>query len=94
MDTQQISAPSRAPSRVRADATPPSGVVHDNSRHTSRFTVVGNHLTRPRELSLVAIGLAAHIQSLPTGGRIGIKDLTANSHPKGCAAQPVSSLTD
>jgi hypothetical protein len=75
MDTQQVSAPSRAPSRVRGDATPPSGVVHDNSRHTSRFTVVGNHLTQHRELSLTAIGLAAHIQSLPAGARIGIKDL-------------------
>jgi hypothetical protein len=59
MDTQQISAPSRAS----------SGVVHDNSRHTSRFTVVGNHLTQHRELSLTAIGLAAHIQSLPAGAR-------------------------
>ncbi|MFG2561196.1 helix-turn-helix domain-containing protein [Streptomyces sp. NPDC048496] len=75
MDTQQISAPSRAPSHVRGDATPSSGVVHDNSRHTSRFTVVGNHLTQHRELSLTAIGLAAHIQSLPAGARIGIKDL-------------------
>lgn len=65
MDTQQISAPARAS----------SGVVHDNSRHTSRFTVMGNHLTQHRELSLTAIGLAAHIQSLPAGVRIGIKDL-------------------
>ncbi|MFF2410336.1 helix-turn-helix domain-containing protein [Streptomyces sp. NPDC058092] len=65
MDTQQITAPSRAS----------SGVMHDNSRHTSRFTVVGNHLTQHRELSLTAIGLAAHIQSLPAGVRIGIKDL-------------------
>ncbi|MFC9619684.1 helix-turn-helix domain-containing protein [Streptomyces sp. NPDC056930] len=65
MDTQQISAPERAS----------SGVVHDNSRHTSRFTVVGNHLTQHRELSLTAIGLAAHIQSLPDGVGIGIKDL-------------------
>ncbi|MEV7233669.1 helix-turn-helix domain-containing protein [Streptomyces sp. NPDC051020] len=77
MDTQQISAPSRAPSRVHGDATPPSGVVHDNSRHTTRFTVVGNHLTQHRELSLTAIGLAAHIQSLPAGAGIGIKDLAA-----------------
>lgn len=66
MDTQQISAPSRTPS---------SGVVHSNSRHTSRFTVVGNHLTQHRELSLTAIGLAAHIQSLPAGARIGIRFL-------------------
>ncbi|MFF2328291.1 MULTISPECIES: helix-turn-helix domain-containing protein [unclassified Streptomyces] len=75
MDTQQISAPSRAPSRVRRDGTPSSGVVHDNSRHTSRFTVVGNHLTQHRELSLTAIGLAAHIQSLPAGAKVGIKEL-------------------
>ncbi|WP_420822687.1 hypothetical protein [Streptomyces atratus] len=66
MDTPQISAPSRAPS---------SGVVHINTPHTSRFTVVGNHLTRHGELSLTAIGLAAHIQSLPDGFRIGIRFL-------------------
>ncbi|MFI6728995.1 helix-turn-helix domain-containing protein [Streptomyces atratus] len=66
MDTPQISAPSRAPS---------SGVVHINTRHTNRFTVVGNHLTQHSELSLTAIGLAAHIQSLPDGVRIGIRFL-------------------
>ncbi|MFI6058385.1 helix-turn-helix domain-containing protein [Streptomyces sp. NPDC051286] len=75
MDTQQITAPSRAPSRVRGSATPSSGVVHINSRHTSRFTVVGNHLTQHRELSLTAIGLAAHIQSLPAGAKISIRFL-------------------
>jgi hypothetical protein len=72
MDTPQISAPSRAPS---------SGVVHIRIRHTGRFTVVGNHLTQHRELSLVAIGLAAHIQSLPDGARIGIK-LLAGRFPE------------
>ncbi|MFD9603039.1 helix-turn-helix domain-containing protein [Streptomyces sp. NPDC059970] len=66
MDTPQISAPSRALS---------SGVVHINTPHTSRFTVVGNHLTQHGELSLTAIGLAAHIQSLPDGFRIGIRFL-------------------
>ncbi|WP_405692048.1 helix-turn-helix domain-containing protein [Streptomyces sp. NBC_00057] len=75
MDTQQISAPSRTPSPVRGDATPSSGVVHINSRHTSRFTVVGNHLAQHRELSLLAIGLGTHIQSLPTGAKIGIRFL-------------------
>ncbi|MFD4942850.1 helix-turn-helix domain-containing protein [Streptomyces sp. NPDC058239] len=72
MDTQQISAPARAS----------SGVVHDNSRHSTRFTVVGNHLTQHRDLSLTAIGLAAHIQSLPAGAKIGIKDL-ADRFPEG-----------
>ncbi|MFI5827426.1 hypothetical protein ACIA6C_09200 [Streptomyces sp. NPDC051578] len=46
-------------------------------RHTRRFTVVGNHLAQHAEMSLVAIGLALHIQSLPAGSRIGIKDLAA-----------------
>jgi hypothetical protein len=63
--------------------------VHINSRHTSRFTVVGNHLTQHRELSLTAIGLAAHIQSLPTGAKIGIRflaDRFPESEPRIAAA--------
>ncbi|MFK0291710.1 helix-turn-helix domain-containing protein [Streptomyces sp. NPDC090442] len=68
--------PSHPASRVPA-TTPSSGVIHANSRHTSHFTVVGNHLAQHRGLSLVAIGLALHIQSLPAGSRIGIKCLTA-----------------
>ncbi|MGW7195963.1 helix-turn-helix domain-containing protein [Streptomyces chryseus] len=76
MDVQHLSAPSRASSGVpRAAARSGSGVVHANTRHTSQYTVVGNHLTQHRELTLVAIGLAAHIQSLPAGARIGIKCL-------------------
>ncbi|MGW1550563.1 helix-turn-helix domain-containing protein [Streptomyces sp. NPDC002346] len=75
MDTQQISVPSHAPSRVPGSAAPSSGVVHINSRHTSRFTVVGNHLAQHRELSLLAIGLGLHIQSLPAGAKVGIKVL-------------------
>ncbi|WP_405713681.1 MULTISPECIES: helix-turn-helix domain-containing protein [unclassified Streptomyces] len=75
MDTQQVSAPSRTPSPVRGGTTPASGVVHINARHTSRFTVIGNHLAQHRELSLLAIGLSTYIQSLPAGARIGIKRL-------------------
>ncbi|WP_327245828.1 helix-turn-helix domain-containing protein [Streptomyces sp. NBC_01320] len=75
MDAQQISVPSHAPSRVPGSAAPSSGVVHINSRHTSRFTVVGNHLAQHRELSLLAIGLGLHIQSLPAGAKVGIKVL-------------------
>ncbi|MFH8517464.1 helix-turn-helix domain-containing protein [Streptomyces gelaticus] len=75
MDTQQVSAPSRAPSPVRGGATPTSGVMHINTRHTSRFTVIGNHLAQHRKLSLLAIGLSTYIQSLPAGARIGIKTL-------------------
>ncbi|MFD9410823.1 hypothetical protein ACFWBN_27900 [Streptomyces sp. NPDC059989] len=38
--------------------------------------VIGNHLAQHRSLSLIAIGLATHIQSLPTGARVGVKRLT------------------
>ncbi|MFB6507605.1 MULTISPECIES: helix-turn-helix domain-containing protein [unclassified Streptomyces] len=75
MGTPQITAPSRGPSPVPGDATPSSGIIHVNSRHAAGFTVIGNHLAQHRGLSLTAIGLAAHIQSLPAGARIGIKHL-------------------
>ncbi len=66
------SAPSRPPT-----AAPRSGVVHVTVRHTERFTVVGNHLAQHGELSLTAIGLAVHIQSLPQGARVDIRTLAA-----------------
>ncbi|MFF9568253.1 helix-turn-helix domain-containing protein [Streptomyces sp. NPDC014685] len=75
MDTPQVTAPPCAPSPVPGDATPSSGVIHINTRHAAGFTVIGNHLAQHRGLSLTAIGLAAHIQSLPAGARIGIKRL-------------------
>ncbi|MFB7918698.1 helix-turn-helix domain-containing protein [Streptomyces sp. NPDC056061] len=75
MGASQITVPPHAPSPVPGDATPSSGVIHVKVRHAAGFTVIGNHLTQHRGLSLVAIGLAAHIQSLPTGARIGIKHL-------------------
>ncbi|GLV83911.1 DNA-binding protein [Streptomyces lavendulae subsp. lavendulae] len=51
-------------------------------RHTDQYTVVGNHLAQHRALSLVAIGLALHIQSLPAGSAVGIKAL-AGRFPEG-----------
>ncbi len=74
MDNQQNIAPSRASSVARS-STRSGGVLHVNVRHTSHFTVVGNHLAQHQQLSLVAIGLAVHIQSLPDGAKIGIKFL-------------------
>ncbi|MGW7492735.1 helix-turn-helix domain-containing protein [Streptomyces luteogriseus] len=71
MDTQHPSAP------VCAQPLNPRGITHINSKHTTRFTVVGNHLTQHRRLSLTAIGLACHIQSLPSGARVDIKTLAA-----------------
>lgn len=77
MTNQQLNAPSCA-----LPSVPTSGIGHDNRRHPERFTVVGNHLTQHRELSLTAIGLAAHIQSLPTGAKVSIKCL-ADRFPEG-----------
>jgi hypothetical protein len=87
MDTQNPSAPPRAQSRIAGKSHPhrgtqepharPAGVIHDNTRHTTRFTVIGNHLAQHPELSGLAIGLAVYIQSLPTGARVDIKTLAA-----------------
>ncbi|MGE7388694.1 helix-turn-helix domain-containing protein [Streptomyces sp. NPDC004126] len=70
------SAVTRASSRVRR-GTIPSGVIHVNARHPDHYVVIGNHLAQHQALSLVAIGLAVHIQSLAAGTGIGIKDLAA-----------------
>ncbi|MEV7541672.1 helix-turn-helix domain-containing protein [Streptomyces sp. NPDC089915] len=43
---------------------------------------VGDHLSRHPELSLLAIGLAVHIRSLPDGSPVGIKSL-AERFPEG-----------
>ncbi|MGY0017539.1 helix-turn-helix domain-containing protein [Streptomyces sp. YJ-C3] len=67
MDTQHPSAASHAP----------GGIVHDNARHHTRFTVIGNHLAQHRDLSGLAIGLAVHIQSLPAGARADVRTLAA-----------------
>ncbi|WP_406476632.1 helix-turn-helix domain-containing protein [Streptomyces sp. NBC_01615] len=72
MTAQQPSAPPRA----RSGPSGP-GIVHVTERHHERFTVVGNHLAQHPELSLMAIGLATHIQSLPKGTPVGIKALAA-----------------
>ncbi|MEV7402256.1 helix-turn-helix domain-containing protein [Streptomyces sp. NPDC091267] len=77
MAIQQVSAPPCAQPGSPGGVTPTSGVIHVNARHISGFTVIGNHLAQHRDLSLIAIGLAAHIQSLPTGAKVGIKTLTA-----------------
>ncbi|WP_328506289.1 helix-turn-helix domain-containing protein [Streptomyces sp. NBC_00391] len=85
MDTQHPSAPPRARARL-ADNNHPNrhpdphsggGLIHDHTRHSTRFTVIGNHLAQHPELSLLAIGLATHIQSLPRGARVDIKSLAA-----------------
>ncbi|MEU7330833.1 hypothetical protein [Streptomyces parvus] len=76
MDTQHDNALAHARAAIPGPV-PPSGVIHVVIPHTSRFTVVGNHLAQHAELSLVAIGVGVHIQSLPAGTEVGIKTLTA-----------------
>ncbi|WP_328748827.1 helix-turn-helix domain-containing protein [Streptomyces sp. NBC_00285] len=86
MDTENPSAPPRAQSRIpgknHPHARPHSGVVHDNARHTEKFTVIGNHLAQHQELSLLAIGLACYIQSVRQGTAVDIKTL-ADRFPEG-----------
>ncbi|MEU4876708.1 helix-turn-helix domain-containing protein [Streptomyces sp. NPDC021608] len=78
MDTENPSAPECPESRIPGRNHPHAGgLTHDNARHSERFTVIGNHLAQHRELSLLAIGLAVHLQSLPQGVRVDIKSLTA-----------------
>ncbi|THA77890.1 helix-turn-helix domain-containing protein [Streptomyces sp. A0592] len=72
MADQQLSAPARVP----------SGIRHVNHDHRRGYVKIGNHLAQHRELSMAAIGLATHIQSLPTGSKVTIKDL-AERFPEG-----------
>ncbi|NUP42974.1 MAG: helix-turn-helix domain-containing protein [Streptomyces sp.] len=78
MDTQNPSAPTRTRSRNAGKNHPHAGgLVHDNTRHTARFTVIGNHLAQHPSLSGLAIGLAVYIQSLPAQSCVDIKTLAA-----------------
>ncbi|WP_405553716.1 helix-turn-helix domain-containing protein [Streptomyces sp. NBC_01171] len=76
--------PNPAPRRIhevrRTDT--PSGVTHVRAHQPDRFTVVGNHLLQHPALSLTAIGLAAHILSLPEGAPVDIRSL-AERFPEG-----------
>ncbi|WP_327383856.1 helix-turn-helix domain-containing protein [Streptomyces sp. NBC_01207] len=75
MALENPSAPSH-PSSAVPSAIPRSDVIHVNVRHASHYTVVGNHLLQHRGLSATAIGIGAHVQSLPEGTPVGVKALT------------------
>ncbi|MEV6330296.1 helix-turn-helix domain-containing protein [Streptomyces sp. NPDC051909] len=81
MGTQNTSVRPYAPSRNGGKNHPHrrtrGGVIHEHTRHTERFTVIGNHLVQHPELSGLAIGIGAHIQSLPTGSPVDIKTIAA-----------------
>ncbi|MFC9261580.1 helix-turn-helix domain-containing protein [Streptomyces hydrogenans] len=57
--------------------SPAYGLVHHNVRLTTRYVVISNVLAQHRELSLLAIGLATHLQSLPAGSCVGIKAIAS-----------------
>ncbi|MEZ0160608.1 helix-turn-helix domain-containing protein, partial [Streptomyces griseorubens] len=83
MGIQNPSVPLRTPTRVAGNKHPnrvhrtTGGLEHENTRHDTRFVVIGNHLAQHPELSLLAIGLGTHIQSLPKGAPADIKTLAA-----------------
>jgi hypothetical protein len=78
--TKPIAAP-RPTRGVRRSATH-SGVTHVRAYQSSHYTIIGNHLAQHRALSLTAIGLAAHILSLPQGAPVDIRSL-ADRFPEG-----------
>ncbi|MFG2111464.1 helix-turn-helix domain-containing protein [Streptomyces sp. NPDC048718] len=53
------------------------GLVHRDVRLRQRFTIVCNRLAQHEGLSLTAIGLAVHLQSLPAGASVGIKAIAS-----------------
>ncbi|WP_103535011.1 hypothetical protein [Streptomyces sp. SM11] len=77
MDTQQNTALTRALAEIPGPL-PARGVIHIEIPHTTRFTVVGNHLAQHPDLSCTAVGIAVRIQSLPQGTKVGIKALAAH----------------
>ncbi|MFJ5706432.1 helix-turn-helix domain-containing protein [Streptomyces sp. NPDC093105] len=54
-----------------------SGLIHRNVPLTAHFLVISKELPRCPGISLLAIGLAVHLQSLPPGASVGIKAVAA-----------------
>ncbi|MFJ3923869.1 helix-turn-helix domain-containing protein [Streptomyces sp. NPDC090022] len=72
MADQHLSAPRRAA----------YGIRHNNRVLRGRYVKISNLLAQHRELSITAIGLSTHIQSLPAGTKVTIKSL-AERFPEG-----------
>ncbi len=77
LTTEEVGASRWIPSRLARPRAPSAGVVHINVRLTDGYTIISNRLSQHRGLSLLAIGLGTHIQSLPDEWRVGIKALAA-----------------
>lgn len=80
MAEKQFNAPARAQFAIRR--SPGRGVQKVTEYQRPGYTIIGNHLTQHRELSGLAIGLAAYIQSLPDGAPVDIRTL-ARRFPEG-----------
>lgn len=74
--------PAPRPNHGVRPTTTHSGVTHVRTYQSGQYVVVGNHLAQHRELSLTAIGLGAHILSLPEGAPVDIRSL-ADRFPEG-----------
>lgn len=73
MAEKQLNAPERARYAIRRTS---GGVQKVTEYQRPGYTIIGNHLAQHRELSGLAIGLAAYIQSLPEGAPVDIRTLT------------------
>ncbi|MET9776759.1 helix-turn-helix domain-containing protein [Streptomyces sp. NPDC006367] len=69
------SAVARPKQGVRRTTTH-SGVNQVRIHQPTQYVVIGNHLAQHAQLSLTAIGLAAHIFSLPDGALVDIRTLS------------------
>ncbi|MEU8618181.1 helix-turn-helix domain-containing protein [Streptomyces sp. NPDC048623] len=84
MGNQNTSARPHASSRNGGKNHPhrrtSGGVIHEHTRHTERFTVVGNDLIQHSEMTGLARAIGAYIQSLPSGSPVDIKTIAAQMH--------------
>ncbi|MEV5971807.1 helix-turn-helix domain-containing protein [Streptomyces sp. NPDC051921] len=80
MDSQNTSVRPYPPSRNGGKNHPhrrtSGGVIHENTRHTERFTIIGNDLLQHEELSGLARAIGAYIQSVPAGAPVDIKTMS------------------
>lgn len=73
---EQKPNPAPRPNQGLRRSTTHSGVIHVRTYQSGQYVLIGNHLAQHHALSLTAIGLAAHILSVPEGSLVDIRSLT------------------
>ncbi|MFC8989771.1 helix-turn-helix domain-containing protein [Streptomyces sp. NPDC057115] len=73
---EQKPNPAPRPNQGLRRSTTHSGVIHVRTYQSGQYVLIGNHLAQHHALSLTAIGLAAHILSVPEGTLVDIRSLT------------------